>query len=119
MKLYSFNWDCGRMGDVDGLFVADEKEVAKVINLGTRIYFGEILGKHSEIDGTLDDDDLPILLVDGTYSASDNDEFKYEQKIALGGVTLEHFRDSDYEEEVGLDEKNVSRYFCSLLSPVW
>ena len=52
--------------------------------------------------GTIDDDDLTSLLADGEYIADDNDNFDYEQKITLGNPTLTHFRDSDYESEVGL-----------------
>ncbi|PIN90785.1 hypothetical protein COU60_00375 [Candidatus Pacearchaeota archaeon CG10_big_fil_rev_8_21_14_0_10_34_76] len=54
---------------------------------------------------TVDDDDLEVLLADGTYSAEDNDEFDYEQKITLGAFSLSHFRDSDYESLVGLSER--------------
>lgn len=59
----------------------------------------------SVLTGTVDDDDLSTLLADGTYMADDNDEFDYEQKIVLGAPTLSHFRDSDYENQVGLSEK--------------
>ena len=38
--------------------------------------------------GSVTDDDLATLLADGTYSASDNDDYKYEQKITLGSPTL-------------------------------
>lgn len=46
-KLYRFEADFGRMGDLQGTFVADDKKVARAI--GRKIYFGEVLGKHSEI----------------------------------------------------------------------
>ena len=58
-KLYSFFWDCGRMGDVEGLFIAPEEEVEKAI--GSQVYFGEILGKHSDISGTLSSVDLKVI----------------------------------------------------------
>ena len=58
-KLYSFFWDCGRMGDVEGLFIAEESEVDSAI--GSQVYFGEILGKHSEISGTLSSGDLRVI----------------------------------------------------------
>lgn len=57
-KLYQFYWDCGRMGDIEGLFVADEADVAATI--GKQLYFGEILGKHSDIHGQLDEGDLTV-----------------------------------------------------------
>lgn len=61
-KLYKFHWDCGRMGDVHGLFIATEEEVGAAI--GSRVYFGEILGKHSEVYGVLDTTDLSVILDD-------------------------------------------------------
>ena len=45
--LYAYSLDCGRSGTLVGLFVAnrDEVERARVSD----IYFGEVLGKHSEV----------------------------------------------------------------------
>lgn len=44
-----FRWsrDFGRMGGLEGIFVATQAEVNYA--LGRRAYFGEVLGKHSEI----------------------------------------------------------------------
>lgn len=66
-KLYGFHWDCGRMGAVIGTFVADDAEVAKA--LGQRVYFGEILGKHSEVEGTLEEKDIAVLTDDQDFIA--------------------------------------------------
>jgi len=49
--IYEFYWDLGRMGEVSGMFIADKDDIKKII--GTEIYFGEILGKHS-VYGRLD-----------------------------------------------------------------
>lgn len=57
--LYKFYWDCGRSGDLQGLFVATEEEVNRAI--GSEVYFGEVLGKHSEVYGTLDEGDIVKL----------------------------------------------------------
>lgn len=62
LKLYSFHWDCGRQGEVDGLFAADSDLVDNMI--GERVHFGEILGKHSEVYGKLDREDLEIVSED-------------------------------------------------------
>jgi hypothetical protein len=56
--IYSFHWDCGRMGEVNGLFVADSADVEKAI--GREVYLGEILGKHSEICGELEAEDVTL-----------------------------------------------------------
>lgn len=62
LKLYSFYWDCGRMGGVEGLFVADDQDVADAI--GQEVYFGDILGKHSDVYGTLDPQDITVISED-------------------------------------------------------
>ncbi len=64
-KIYEFYWDCGRMGHVEGIFSAEEANIKECI--GKRIYFGEILGKHSEIYGDLKENDLKILTDDQEF----------------------------------------------------
>lgn len=59
LKLYEFFWDCGRQGDIVGLFIATEEQVKNAI--GKRVYFGEVLGKHSEIYGILEERDLFVV----------------------------------------------------------
>lgn len=63
--LWRFHWSVGRMGDVDGLFVATDAEVEDA--LGREVYFGEILGKHSEVYGTLEAKDLTRLTGDPSF----------------------------------------------------
>jgi len=60
--LWKFYWDCYRNGDVEGLFVATETKIKQAI--GREVYFGEILGKHSEICGTLDECDIEKIDLD-------------------------------------------------------
>lgn len=79
-----------------GDFVQLDKSSDK-LNLGNAL--------NGPFGSTVDDDDLEVLLADGIYRADDNDEFDYEQKITLGSPTFTHFRDSDYEDLVGLDER--------------
>jgi len=56
MKLWSFNLDCGRMGELESLFVANESDIESAI--GKTVYFGEVLGKYSEIFFKLEKDML-------------------------------------------------------------
>ncbi len=65
MKLYKFLWDIPRGGSVSGAFLAEPKEVAKA--MGKDVYFGEILGKHSEVYGTLDVGDVKALDVSDEF----------------------------------------------------
>ena len=57
--LWSFYWDCGRQGDVEGIFKATKEEIEKAI--GQQVYFCEILGKHSEVYGTLEKDECTLI----------------------------------------------------------
>ena len=49
--LYKFYWDCGRMGELEGLFIAEDDVLKN--SIGKNVYFGEVLGKHSEIYGVI------------------------------------------------------------------
>ena len=62
MKLYRFHWDCGRMGDLRGLFAVNE-DGEKILraSFGEYVGFGEVLGKHSDIDGALEEDEVTII----------------------------------------------------------
>lgn len=60
--LYQFSFNCGRMGDLSGLFIATQDEVDAA--MGKEIYFGEVLGKHSEISGLLKPGNLKRIDVD-------------------------------------------------------
>lgn len=67
LKLYEYYLDCGRMGSLSGLFVADDAVVEAAI--GKRVYFGEVLGKHSEVYGTLDREELTVKSEDQEFIA--------------------------------------------------
>lgn len=60
--LWKMSFSCGRMGTLDGLFVAEDDEVKAAI--GKHLHFGEVLGKHSDIEGTLEEKDLTRLTDD-------------------------------------------------------
>lgn len=69
-KLWRFDWNRGRQGSLEGIFVATQEEVDRAV--GQDLYFGEVLGKHSEVYGRLESEevapldvppeDLPVLL---------------------------------------------------------
>ena len=64
-KLYSFHWDCGREGDVYGIFVATEERIKRA--LGKVVSFGSALGKYSDIYGDLEEGDLKVLTDDQDF----------------------------------------------------
>ena len=85
-NLYSFHWDCGRNGDLDGLFIEEEWKVKGII--GEEIYFGEVLGKHSEIYGTIEEGE--IVKIDIPESVV------VELKKAFKRKTISGFNPLDY-----------------------
>lgn len=91
--LYRFNLDCGRMGDLSGIFIADQKQIDKIE--GKNIYFGEVLGKHSEI--YIDDFKAESFLT----KLTDNSEFIENVKkfISDGDETISGFSPVEYFEE--------------------
>ncbi len=62
LGIYKFYWDCGRQGDIEGIFVAYDGEVKDAI--GENAHFGEVLGKHSEIYGIIEPNDIFLLTDD-------------------------------------------------------
>lgn len=95
LKLWKFDWDCGRMGDLSGLFAASQEDINNIV--GQEIYFGEVLGKHSEIYGTLEATDLTLIDIPE----------EYVQKIvdaAGSGHCISGYSPFDYWERVDDDE---------------
>jgi len=60
--IYKMNFDCGRSGNLYGIFVAEKDKMNDLI--GTEIYFGEVLGKHSEVCGPLTDEEIELVTDD-------------------------------------------------------
>lgn len=62
--LYRLNVDCGRMGELEGVFIADKLDVEILLDESLSIYWGEVLGKHSEIYGSLEEGELIFITDD-------------------------------------------------------
>lgn len=60
-KLWKFCWD-DPYCFLGGLFVATDKEIENII--GRQAYFGEVGGKHSEIYGIIEEDDIELVTTD-------------------------------------------------------
>jgi len=97
-KLFSYDINYGRGYGVEGLFIATQKEVD--LMLGNNIYFGEICGKHSEIDHTFKKEDLTVVNV----SLESLKELEDQLGDTLSGYNpVEYFQealaDGQYDEE--------------------
>jgi hypothetical protein len=87
--LAAFKWNMRRMGSVEGLFITTEDELEKAY--GRKVYFGEILGKHSEVSGTLDRGDIAIK--------STNQAFLTELEEVIGAPNVSGYNPLCYLED--------------------
>lgn len=92
-KLYTMDFDYGRMGKLQGMFVAEESDVENLI--GKTLYFGEVLGKHSDIYGELEASDIVVV--------SDDQDFITKLVEVIGGERISGYNPFDYYEE-GMEE---------------
>lgn len=60
--IYRFKCDCGRMGKLEGIFIADSTDVKNLI--GSSVNFGEVLGKHSEVCGEIEEHEIELVTDD-------------------------------------------------------
>ena len=80
------------MGSIESIFLATQEEIDEAI--GCEVYFGEVLGKHSEIAGTLKKEDVTVI--------TDNAEVVGIVRDHLsGGVGLNPLDHIEDEEEDG------------------
>jgi len=63
--IYKFNFDCGRSGSLEGTFIEDSENV-KILTSheDIEVYFGEVLGKHSEVYGNIEETDIKLVSTD-------------------------------------------------------
>ena len=59
--IFKMNLRGGRQGDLQGIFIADKQEVDNLITSKKEIYFGEVLGKHSEVVAYLTHDEIKMV----------------------------------------------------------
>jgi hypothetical protein len=92
--LIGYSIDCGRSGDIDGLFVCEQEDLYKLLD--TEIYLGEVLGKHSQVSIKFKSlDDLDIKSNDQDFIAKLLDLFPGE---TLSGFNPFHYLREESDE---------------------
>lgn len=99
--IYSFGLDCGRMGSLEGIFIAEKRIMDYLIEHSPEIYFGEILGKHSEI---ISDDYYLELVTDKPDILAIFDKYNFEtgydiQDFQLGDMCVYNYVKEQLEDE--------------------
>lgn len=94
-KLFSFFVDCGRMGSLKGLFIATDEELKEIE--GVELYFGEVLGKHSEVFFTFNKEEH----VEEKKDASPEFIAEAEKYIGrtISGFNPLHYTPEEFDEE--------------------
>ena len=59
--VYKLNFNCGRNGNLEGVFIAKKTHVKLLIENSFDVYFGEVFGRHSEVYGNIDDKELVMI----------------------------------------------------------
>lgn len=87
--LAKFYFDCGRNGDLSGLFIEEKENIDAAV--GKTVCFGEVLGKHSDVAGVLEDGDITII--------SEDQDFIAACETIIGGTDLCGYNPLDYLRE--------------------
>ena len=95
LRLVAFNYDYGRQGFLSGNFVLDEtgwNRLQALIKDGDTVYFGEVLGKHSDVYGPIEDSDIGVVTEDQDWL------YKAEElgiNLDVGYNPLDYYEDKD------------------------
>ena len=97
--IYKFHQDHGRMGSLEGIFAANPQKVKQLIDSGKEVYFGEVLGKHSEIYGPISEGEITMVSDDlafvGLFETHD---------LSSGFCPFDYMEDTFDEGSEGEDE---------------
>lgn len=77
--IYKYYLNCGRMGSIGSLFIADMSEVNSAI--GSIVRFDEVLGKHSYTEDILTESSLNVLSTDQEFIR------KFEEIMGSGTIS--------------------------------
>lgn len=59
--VYKLNINYGRQGDLTGLFIAKKNHIKILLENNLEVCFGEVLGKHSEIYGVIEENEIVFV----------------------------------------------------------
>lgn len=96
--VYKFDVYCGRMGSLEGVFVAPKEHVKQL--MGHEVHFGEVLGKHSSISVDIGPENLTMISDDANVV-----EVVKKHNLSSGFDPFNYLDEDSYDCEKGfLDE---------------
>lgn len=112
--IFKFNFDCGRQGELEGVLVSTKEKVDTLVKSEMEVYFGEVLGKHSEVVGPIDEGELifvsdkedVVRAVEEYGLTSGYNPFDYEvMSFEYGGEYYEDMNVGDIVEDIIKNKK--------------
>jgi len=100
--VYRMKIDCGRQGELEGVFIADKEDVKILIESKIEVYFGEVLGKHSEVFGIIEESELEMV--------TDNEEVikvMQDNFLSSGLDPFAYPATQAYLSELGLEDSEM------------
>ena len=91
-RLHRFEWNL-RGSNICGLFFADPAAVESLV--GEILYMGEVIGKHSDLEWELEEDDVVAVDLDGGSLAT---VWNRRQELCIGHNLLDYHSCSDCGE---------------------
>jgi hypothetical protein len=92
--IFKFEYDAGRMGTLSGIFVAEKEEINDLIASKKHVYFGEVLGKHSDVQGCIEADEI-IEVTDDADAVAQFEKYN----LSTGYNPLDYLGEEDEDEE--------------------
>lgn len=62
--LFKMNFDYGRMGSLEGLFIAEKEYIDFLVEKELEVSFGEVLGKYSDVCGRVAPEEVTMVTTD-------------------------------------------------------
>ena len=107
--LYKMTFDYGRMGELEGVFVAEKEDVEYLTSHKVMIYFGEVLGKHSEVCGWLEESEVKFITDDENVIRI-VEEYGLESGYDPFYQILGQDTDGLEETDIDCDDRTVKEY---------
>ena len=107
--VYKFHANCGRMGELEGILISTKEKVRVLIESKIEVYFGEVLGKHSEVYGAIEPDEMTfvsdnedvVMLVEENGLTIGFNPFEYSSiNFELDGESIEDLTVNDIIEKI-------------------
>jgi len=110
--VFKMAFDCGQAGVLAGIFVTEKEVIEYLISSGIEVYFGEVLGKHSEVFGPVEENEITMVTDDPKVIT-----MFQEFNLSSGYNPLDYYSNGDCFDEEG-NQLNVGEYITMKLSEI-